>query len=47
MGVALRLSELHLVHTFTDIPMYVCATLIHGRELKMRLPSVNPERVCR
>ena len=34
MGVALRLSELHLIHTLTDIPMHICAALIPGPELK-------------
>ena len=34
MGVALRLGELHLIHTLTDIPMHVCSTFIHGRKLE-------------
>ena len=34
MGVALRLGELHLVHTLTNIPMHVRSTFVHGRELE-------------
>jgi len=33
MSIALRLSELHLVHTLAYVPMYVRATLVHSGEL--------------
>ena len=34
MGVTLRLSEFHLVHTLASVPVHVRATLVHSRELK-------------